>query len=232
MVHRKFDWRPRFDPRSRNYGISTLLGSVADEPRTWTPGVVLDQGSEGACVGFGWTGELLASPRPYPVSPLVANAYALGVYRAAKQIDEWEGDAYSGTSVLAGAKVIANTGAITEYRWAFSIDEVRDAVVAEGPVVIGIPWLSGMYDTRPSGLVDVSGQIVGGHCILITGYHPHMRIKGEGWLARHRVFRWRNSWGPGYGINGSGLIRYDDLAGLLAQQGEACVPVGRKQVRL
>ncbi len=228
----RLDWQPRHDPRSLDYPIRARLGTVEERPRMWDTGTVLDQGREGACVGFGWTAELLASPRPAKVDEPAGNAYALGIYKDAQTIDEWPGETYSGTSVLAGAKVTTARGHMGEYRWAFGIEDVRDAVIAEGPVVIGIPWHQGMYDTRPSGLVDVDGPLVGGHCILLTGFHPAMRLRGEDWHARFHVFKWRNSWGAQYGVNGSGYIRYEDLAALLSGWGEACVPVNRKQVRL
>jgi hypothetical protein len=229
----RLDWNPRHDPASLQFPIRAALGTVEDKPRAWDLGEVLDQGQEGACVGFGWTADLLASPRPDKyATAAVGNRFARNVYFDAQRIDEWEGENYEGTSVLAGAKVIAAKGYMSEYRWAFSIEDVRDAVIAEGPVVIGIPWYSNMYGTRPSGLLDIGGQLVGGHCILVSGYHPSMRIRGEGWNERHRVFRLRNSWGPDWGVNGNGFIKYDDLAALLREWGEACVPVGRKMVRL
>lgn len=230
----RLDWSPRHDPQSLDYPIRAVVGSTVEEKsRSWSLGPVLDQGREGACVGFGWTAELIASPNPDPTATdMIGNNYARSVYREAQKIDEWEGENYDGTSVLAGAKTVQARNHIDGYRWAFGIEDVRDAVIAVGPVVIGIPWLDGMYDTRPSGLVDVTGNVVGGHCILVTGYHPGMRINGEPYSTRHRVFRWRNSWGPGYGVKGSGFIRYEDLRDLLKERGEACIPAGRKKIRL
>ncbi len=231
---RRLDWVSVHDPRSDNYGVAEVLGTVEEKPKLWTPSSLhIDQGREGACVGFGWTNELLASPKPDTTASLVAaERFALASYNEFKRNDEWLGEDYDGTSVLAGAKVTKAHGRIGEYRWARSIEDVRGAVIQEGPVVIGIPWYDLMYDTRPSGLVEVGGNIVGGHCLLIYGYHPSMRIYGEDWNARFRVFRWKNSWGPGYGKNGSGLIRYEDLRDLLAEWGEACVPMQRKMFRL
>ncbi len=232
-VDPRLDWVSRHDDKSQQYPVREVLGAVDERPRRWQTGEVLDQGREGACVGFGWTGELLASPRPDPYCTAdTGNRYALDIYRRAKQLDAWDGELYDGTSVIAGAKAIVERGHVAEYRWCFSIDDVRDAVIAEGPVVIGIPWLSGMYGTRPSGLVEIDGGVVGGHCLLVTGYHPSMRLRGEDWHERFRVFRWRNSWGHSYGIGGDGFVRYEDLRDLLADYGEACVPMTRSLVRL
>ena len=227
MQNRKLDWKPRFDPESKKYGIMEIVDAskIRDTSALWPEGTVLDQGSEGACVGFGWAGEVLAEPVSPKVQPTLAkgNADALDYYRIAQKIDEWPGEDYSGTSVLAGAKVMKELGFISEYRWCFSIEELKAAVISEGPVVIGIPWYSSMYETAQSGIVRIYGENVGGHCILITGYVSNMMIDG----VKQEVFRCRNSWGSSYGINGSAFITYSDLEGLLKNNAEMCVPIGR-----
>lgn len=230
---RRLDWESRHDERSRRFPVTAALPDRIPDRRFWRRGCVLDQGVEGSCVGHGWVNELLAAPKGRRLAdPVRASAYALDWYRAAQQIDEWEGDTYSGTSVLAGAKVGVDRKHYDGYRWAFSIDEVRDAVLGLGPVVIGVPWYKAMYRTRPSGLVEVAGEKVGGHCILVTGYHPAIQIRGEDRLKRFDVFEWFNSWGPTYGKRGRGLIERATLASLLAEDGEACVPVGRHPIRV
>jgi hypothetical protein len=223
---RKFDWRSEHDERSRQYDISSVIDrGITPRKQMWQEGTVLDQGQEGACVGFGWTAEFLAEPVPPASQPAqnVGNAYARLVYGDAKKLDEYPGENYEGTSVLAGAKAMVKRGVITSYRWCFSIDDVRNAVIQEGPVVIGVQWKDGMYETGPGGIVKVSGKVVGGHCLLITGYDPAMKIGSR----KYEVFRWRNSWGKDYGVNGSGYIKATDLAKLLKTSGEACVPMGR-----
>ena len=228
MTERVFDWVSQHDPKSKKYAMRPLLASrnIEKKPVMWQEGIVLDQGSEGACVGFAWTGELLAEPEAPKTQPSFdyANSLAISFYKEAQKIDQWPGENYEGTSVLAGAKIMQKAGFIGEYRWCFSVDEVRDAVISEGPVVVGVPWFDGMYETLEDGLVKLAGQPTGGHAILITGYHPRMRF-GK---VSHEVFRWRNSWGSDYGIGGSGWIKYRDLAKLLSDRGEACVPMQRE----
>lgn len=220
----RLDRVTQFDERSRSYPVRAALQGVQRKEKRWTPGDVLDQGSEGACVGFGWSGELEASPVRVKN---VDNSFARALYHRAQQLDEWPGEEYEGTSVLAGAKACKELGMIESYRWAFGIDDLIDAVVGLGPAVLGINWYEGMYETRPSGLVEVTGNTVGGHCILITGYHPKMRIRGEGWLTRHEVLIWQNSWGTGYGRNGFGYVPVEGMEALLKDAGEACVPLSR-----
>jgi hypothetical protein len=227
MGEARLDWISRHDPRSREYPIRAALPDrVRRRRRMWfVPKPVIDQGSEGACVGFGWTNELRA--RPVQVSLPDPERFAIALYRQAQRVDEWPGEQYSGTSVLAGAKVCQSLGYIGAYRWAFGIDDVIDSLVAAGPVVLGIPWHESMYQTRPSGLIEVTGEPIGGHCILATGYDPKRRFLKEGFTTTFEAVRLRNSWGPTYGVDGDGWITVTDLAALLAGHGEACIPTIR-----
>jgi len=216
------DRRIQFDERSRAYPIRALLPPKPLRGWTWRGGPVLDQGEEGACVGFAWAGEAGASPVRVPG---ITDAVALAIYQQARTLDEWPGEDYDGTSVLGGAKAMQARHWLREYRWGFSIDDVLDALAWHGPIVVGTNWRDAMYDPRPSGLVDVSGPVVGGHAWLLRGLSLHPRLPGE--TLTEPVVRARNSWGPSYGAGGDLFIRVADLAGLLDDQGEACVPVLR-----
>jgi len=213
-----------FDERSRNYPVTA--GIEAKKPRSYHWRInngALDQGREGACVGFAWTHELLA--RPAEVPDLDAR-FAREVYHQAQRIDQWPGGTYpgaspvyDGTSILAGAKSMVFRGYIGEYRWAFGLNDLILALGYKGPAVLGIPWYSSMYQTEARGSqqwVNVNGNIVGGHAIVARG----VNIKGE-YVTLH------NSWGPTWGINGDARISFSDLDKLLKQQGEACIPVER-----
>lgn len=216
----------------------TLRTAVKPQKRYWCPGPVLNQGKEGACVGFAWAGELVCAPQGDRGAAIdMVEALALEIYHDAQRNDPWPGGAYpgaspryEGTSVLAGAKEVQKRGYIGEYRWCFSVEEMRDAVIVEGPVIIGIEWREGMYETRPSGLVEVTGDVVGGHAILVDGYNPKARLKGES--GYHEIFRWRNSWGMEYGVGGHGYVKIEEMAALLAARGEVCVPMTRSAVRI
>lgn len=199
---------------------------------TWrTPPVPLDQGREGACVGFAWAQEALTTPVRVDLALIAANvprngeAFASHVYREAQRIDEWEGEDYEGTSVLAGAKIMKQMGLLREYRWANNVMDVALSLSNVGPVVLGIPWYSGMY-TPHNGLLEVTGEVVGGHAILAMAYRkPGVIFPSE---AAFGLF---NSWGPAWGLNGRAWIRQSSLARLLADQGEACVPTRRSYGR-
>lgn len=212
---RVFDYMPRLDHRNLPYRMAAA-GDLG-RSRFWSPSVqVLDQGREGACVGHCVTHEYGASP----VRGKVSNSLAYDVYKRAQQLDPWPGEDYEGTSVRAGMLAGRERGWWTGFRWALSMPELR-AALDLGPVVIGVDWYEGMYDA-PGGIVRPTGRVVGGHCLLVTGYTPrHRGIRGPAW-------RLRNSWGKTWGANGTAYIPAADLAQILfAAGGEAAVPVGR-----
>lgn len=219
----RLDRLPEFDPKSREFPIRTMLTELLPlRSYTWRAGTNLDQGSEGACVGFSWAHELGA----YPVAIPATNEFAREkIYRPAQLIDEWPGNDYEGTSVLAGAKIVKSLGFIEEYRWAFGVEDAVRAIGYGGPVVIGINWLDSMFDTRPSGLLDCSGNVAGGHAILARGVTLKSRLLGE--KRGFPVVRLRNSWGPDWGYKGDCWLRMEDFERLLLDQGDCCVPISR-----
>lgn len=212
---RTFDWVPRFDEASRDFPVRLDTSEI--RTRYWRTGIQLDQGAEGACVGHGIVGALEASPKRAGLPRPQASAF--GFYRLAQHLDQWAGENYSGTSVLAGAKVAVDTGLISEYRWCFGLDDVVKTVANVGPVVMGLSWKDTMMDVPPNGLLDCSGNNVGGHCLLATGVGVGRRFDGVGTFD---VVRFKQSWGADHGANGSVYMKFEDLESLIAQGGEAC----------
>lgn len=229
---RVLDWGPNHDPRSLAFAVRSVIQTVpTPRNKLWRTGQILDQGREGACVGFGWTAEALSTPVAVNLSrtkikvPTEPNAFARNIYREAQKIDEWAGESYEGTSVLAGAKVMRSLNLVREYRWAFTSDDILDSLLTKGPVVIGIWWYSGMYNA-PNGVLSVSGQKVGGHCLAIVGYRLAKDSK-----TGYDSYILQNSWGNDWGINGLAEIRVDQLNELIQDEGEACVPTMRSYGR-
>lgn len=221
---RTLDRIVHFDERSRSFPITDVLTSTTLRNKTWKCGVHLDQGQEGSCVGHAWAHELASEP--YKVA--VESDTAKVIYYAAQQFDEWEGVSYSGTSVLAGAKVVKALGHMPEYRWAFGIDEVLATLSRFGPVVLGINWYRGMFIPDAGGFITPTGDLAGGHAILATGVTVRER---NGWWWKtldDPIVRLHNSWGESYGVGGDIFIRSSDLQRLLLEDGDACVPVVRR----
>lgn len=213
-MERTFDRRVRFDDRSRGYPIRAII--KAREPRSYTWGCTawLNQGTEGACTGFAVAHEAAAKP---VVVQGVSYTTAMALYKRARELDEYPGEDYEGSSVLGAIKAAKERGWYEEYRWAFGIDDLRMAVGWHGPAVLGINWYEGMFDADANGFIHRTGKLAGGHAICCTGYNKTAD-----------VFRLHNSWGKAWGWNGDCFISGKDLGALLREQGEACVPVVRR----
>lgn len=217
----RLDRLVQFDERSRAFPVMATITPTKPRSYTWRVDSWFDQGMEGACVGFAWTHELAA--RPKVITGLTNQFAREQVYWAAQALDHWEGGAYpgaspfyEGTSVLAGAKATQNLGYISEYRWAFGLDDLRMAVGYKGPAVLGINWYDGMFQPDAEGRIQPTGTVRGGHAVVAYSNSE-----------RYGRFRLWNSWGPEWGQNGSCWVSHEDMDRLLREDGEACIPVIR-----
>src|SRR5688572_5030153 len=146
----------QFDERSKQYPVRELVKKRLPRSYTWPCSHHLDQGKEGACVGFSIAHELIA--KPVAVRGITPKFALETIYWEAQRHDPWDGGAYpgakpqyEGTSVLEGIKVVHEMGYIKEYRWAFGLDDLVMAVGHCGPAVLGINWYDGMFDTHACG---------------------------------------------------------------------------------
>lgn len=212
-AQRRLDWYPFFDERSRKFPVTAVAPAQDLVSRTWTTTVVLDQGREGACTGFATAHELDAEPDHVEG---VSAELALQLYHRAQQIDEWPGEDYSGSSVLAAVTAAKELGYIEEFRWAFGEDDLAVAIANIGPAVLGVTWYEGMAEPV-DGYIAPTGQVLGGHAIACIG----IDVETGDYLLL-------NSWGPSWGDGGVVRIKRTDVRKLLAEGGEACIPLVRR----
>lgn len=198
--------------------------------RHYRPGPVLNQGSTGTCVAHAWTGRANAAPI---MQKLAGTPFDL--YREIVLLDEWsdndseatapDAELQSGTSVRAGAKAVQKRGILKSYLWATSVEDVRAWHLAGfGGIVFGTSWMTGMMDTDAHGVVHATGGVEGGHSYESTGWNDRLRYNGR----YVRACRGQNSWDRDWGENGRFWILEDDLAKLIADDGEACAPTEQK----
>lgn len=233
-IKRIVDRLVQFDERSRAF---RAVEGIEDKPlrsKQWECNIHNDQRQEGACVGFAWSHEIAAKPRAIPTD----DQWAFDIYRRAKQIDPWPGEDYSGTSVLAGIKAVQEVlnsrgkPLIKEYRWAFGTEDVIRTLGYKGPVVLGIEWHSSQYTPDKDGRIWLNGDVVGGHAILAKGVElvwkdPEGPATYDNIDDLNSLVTLHNSWGPDWGIGGDAKFTVYELNYLLAQDGEACIPVRR-----
>lgn len=213
------------DERDKNYPYSAIAAaplSTVTQKYWWGNGWWGDQGSDPHCVAFAWTHWVNDGPRMHSLFKSRRPAVDTDkLYCEAQNFDPWPGNCenplYEGTSVRAGAKVLQDWGFIENYYWAHNVDQIAQAIITQGPVIMGTRWTSGMSSPDRNGIVKPDGSWQGGHAYVLNGVN-----------LTTRMFRLKNSWGRWWGKDGYAYISMDDMAALLAPYGEACVALQKK----
>jgi hypothetical protein len=185
---------------------------------------ILDQGSEGACTGFGLAAviNLLNHQRGnrYNVSPRM-------LYEMARRYDEWPGETYSGSSCRGAIRGWYAMGVCRDTEWRYNpsnpgeltihrakqarkntlgtffrlrhrISDFHAALNEVRAIFVSARVHPG-WETRAvkRGEIPFRSDTIGGHAFAIIGY------TGAGFLVQ-------NSWGKSWGNNGVALWRYED----------------------
>lgn len=205
------------DDRDARYPMRAYLpAQIPIVSKFYAVGPVLDQGDTPMCVGYSGRQFLTSDPIQTLDGPT-----AQELYHEAQVNDEWDGEAYDGTSVRGLAKALTNEKRLASYVWAANATDVRDFLITTGTVIMGTDWRQNMFTPDKSGTLRVSGPVLGGHAYLLCGYD-----------AATNKFRMVNSWGTGWGQDGFAWIKFADLDKLLKAQGEACAAVEQALIPL
>jgi hypothetical protein len=189
---------------------------VPDEPvlvlpkhKKWDfPLPVLDQEQTPYCVGFSMAHFGICEPTFTPYTKKDATE----MYYECKEKD---GDprGQSGTTIRSAAKVLRDRGAIENYAFASSIDQIKWWLLNRGPIIVGTIWTEEMMNPDADGNLNIDGFIVGGHAYLLDELTDDDRIG------------FSNSWGTGWGKNGKAYMSLEDFEKLFERGGEALAAV-------
>ncbi len=183
---------------------------------------ILDQGTEGACTGFGLAAVVNLLHHQQKRDGKVS---AKMLYEMAKHYDEWEGEAYEGSSCRGAIKGWYHMGVCSEALWPYeakdttlTIERAKDArahtigayyrirknivdmhaaLNETGAVYASAVVHAGWMSPRKSGRIPYRKKELGGHAFAIVGYNDN-------------GFFVQNSWGTDWGKNGIGLWSYED----------------------
>lgn len=216
---------PEVKPQQENYLIREAMRrevpvEVWPEKKYWASTIVLDQGETGTCVGHGFAHRMEDGPIKRPNQ--VVDPFE--IYNQATLLDPWpenDGDVQWGTSVDAGAMACKKLGYISNFFWAWDLPTAEEFVLTRGSLVIGITWYEQMFEPTlkmvapgvERWVIEPRGPVAGGHCGLINGRNRELK-----------TWRFKNSWGDGWGVNGQVSITDETLEFLLADGGEFCWP--------
>jgi len=209
----------------RDYSYQPALVSLHEEMSPPKNPIILDQGREGACTGFGLGAviNLLLNNRG---SKRKISTRML--YEMAKKYDEWDGEDYAGSSCRGAILGWYNMGVCSdklapyiadESGWTFTIKQARDARKTTPGAYYRIQKhlsdfhaalneVEAIYVSArvhegwrsanvKNGIIPFKSRTIGGHAFAIVGYNT----KGF-WV--------QNSWGPGWGNGGIALWSYED----------------------
>jgi len=184
---------------------------------------ILDQGSEGACTGFGLAAVInllnRQRSRHYQVSPRM-------IYEMAKRHDEWPGERYPGSSCHGAIKGWYAMGVCQEKHWPYKpnpgeltikrakqarentlgayyrlqhrISDFHTALNEVGAIFASARVHAGWNGKAvKNGIIPIKADPLGGHAFAIVGYN-------------NRGFLVQNSWGRDWGTNGVALWHYED----------------------
>ena len=199
--------------------------------------ILLDQGREGACTGFGLAAVvnfLLYNRSDTPpatkqnLRKLDNSASARMLYEMAKRYDEWEGENYEGSSIRGAMKGWLRHGVCTWKDWPYSADDPGRLTPPRQLKALGRPLgaylrvrhlhLNQMHSAlNEAGIVYASASVHEGWYEVDrrTGKIPYRSRKVGGHAFAivgydDQGFWIQNSWGPGWGLKGFCQISYDD----------------------
>lgn len=206
------------DSRSRAFAVAASSSAGLKTVQHASHIDVLDQGQLGSCTGNALVAALGCDPfyGAVPSALALDEDLAVKLYSAATGLDSVPGTyppEDTGSTGLAIAKAAKAAGLIAGYKHAFSLAACLTAL-EEAPVIVGVPWYEGMFNPAANGLVRIAGRVAGGHEFCLTGID-----------AERGYVRAVNSWGTGWGDQGTFLLEFGTLGRLLAEQGDATVLV-------
>ena len=191
-------------------------------------GRVLDQGTEGACTGFGLTGVInllnMKRGQSFEASPRM-------LYEMAQKHDEWPGEDYEGSSCRGAIRGWKNMGVCSEGDWKFVVNKPGKLTVDRAMAARENP-LGAYYRLRPNivdyhaALNEVDAVYVSalvhsgwfnpksddGHSLAVIQPNPEpagghaFAIVGYNAIG----FIVQNSWGEGWGTDGFAIWSYSD----------------------
>lgn len=189
---------------------------------------VLDQGTEGACTGFGLATVAHYLLRRRRVHPDAVEVSPRMLYEIARRHDEWPGEDYSGSSARGAMKGWHRHGVCAATEWPYDPQRPDPDLTAARSEDARLRPLGAYYRVNHQDVVAMHSALAEVGVLFATaivhsgweavGADGHIgpaedRLGGHAFaiVAYDREGLWiQNSWGEGWGRGGIGHVSYDD----------------------
>lgn len=192
-----------FDPQDTRFMVRDVLSKERPESTRkfwWANGAWLNQEHKPLGVEFAW--------RHYLADNGLDFSWPEGeLHRRACELES-DSDA---TTIRAAAKVLREAGIISQYRWAYDVEDVVQTLLTKGPLVVGTEWFAAMNYPNAAGMIQADGPRVGSQAYVLNGVDTNRE------LVRAKL-----AWGRSWGKNGYALISFYNLDRLMWENGDAC----------
>jgi len=209
----------RPDPRDFRFDLRPRAFAVAEADRKFYTMVNKDfrinQGNEGTCVGHAATNVLLAGPSPHPAYADFATEEAAHEFARALYLDASGDTTYqAGMYPRDACAELLSDELISSYWKVLQVEDVTTALLTFGPVMIAVPWYGSMFygDGRLAKAygnywikVNLESDLAGYHCVALTGIDLNPDDGAP------PFFRVENSWGAGWGSNGTARLTIESF---------------------
>lgn len=201
------------DPNDLRF-LASVPPSAPIRTTRWRRGPTLNQEETPKCVEFAAKAMIMAQPFGHTVATVLKMLDRL--YEQAQDLDEWEGHNYDGTSTRGAMKALQQRGIIKNYWWIKTEAMLRQYVRSISPCMMGVSWLTKMFEPDSSGVVTCEGGEEGGHEICCLWFDDNVTGYSDG------LYVFQNSWGEEWGKRGLFYMRPQDVVLQLEHLGGEC----------
>ena len=168
----------------------------------------LNQDETPHCVGF----SMADFGINLPVYTKYTNEDGHKFYRLCK-IEDKDPLGENGSNLRSAAKVLQNLKRIKGYAFASTLAQVKYWLLHKGPLIAGTFWTENMNYPNIDNILDIGGEIIGGHAYLLSEWTK------DGFIGI------QNSWGDNWGIKGKAYISAIEFEKIFRQGGEVVTSV-------
>lgn len=202
----------KFDPRDYNLAQFMPKGllkvSTVTEKNWEFLAPALNQKQTNHCTGFSMADFGINLPIQDSYNDETGHSF----YYMCKEEDGEPGNE-EGSSIRSVAKVLRKIGRINAYAFAPDIATIKWWLLNRSPMIVGTIWTTAMFSPNSSNVIEVIGDVVGGHAYLLNEWRKDGHIGIQ------------NSWGAEWGNNGKSYISVANFEKIFRYGGEAMAAV-------